>query len=118
MLHFLVYIASELNYSDKGSRFFDRDYGPSNSLFHFFAQRSSRSSPARTCDQDCLSPPMMHLDVGEVGRTLSMHRPLIYPARDMQQLSHLKGLRLLGRMIAPEVLEIWYRSPSPSARRE
>ena len=60
------WLPSEWNYSDKGSRFFDRDYGPSKSLFHVLAQRLTRSSPARTCNQDCLSPSQSHLDVDEV----------------------------------------------------
>ena len=49
------WIRSELNYSDEGSRFFDCDHDPSESLLQVLAQRLPRFSPARTCDQDCLS---------------------------------------------------------------
>ena len=38
------WIPSELNDSDNGSRFFDRSYDPSKSLFHVLAQRLTRSS--------------------------------------------------------------------------
>ena len=44
------WIPSELNYSGKGRRLFDRDYDPCKSLLHVFAQRLTQSSPARTCD--------------------------------------------------------------------
>ena len=44
----LIVQPSVLNYSDKRSRFFDRDY-------HVLAQLLTRSSPARTSDQDCFS---------------------------------------------------------------
>ena len=49
------WIPSELNYSDKGSRFFNGDHDPSKSLLHVLAQRLTRSSPERTSDQDCLN---------------------------------------------------------------
>ena len=68
-------IPSELNYSDKGSRFFDREYDPSKSLLHVLAQRL-RSSPSPTCDQDCYSPSLMDLDVGKVGLTSHIHVPI------------------------------------------
>ena len=45
---FVLSFRSELNYSDKGSCFFNRDYDPSKSLLHVLAQRSTRSSPAQT----------------------------------------------------------------------
>ena len=54
-------IQSELNYSDEGSRFFDRDYDPSMSVLHFFAQRLTWSSPRQTYDRDCFSPSTLHL---------------------------------------------------------
>ena len=68
---------SEFNYSDKGSRFFDRDYDPSKSLLHVLAQCLTRSSPARTSDQDCLSPSPMPLDVGKVDVTYCIHVPAV-----------------------------------------
>ena len=62
-----------MNYSDEGNLFFDRDYDPSKSLLHVLAQRLPRISPARTCDRDCLSSSLMHLDVGEVDFTSHIH---------------------------------------------
>ena len=48
---------------------------------HFFMflhrQCSTQSSPARTCDQDCLSPSLMHLDVGEVDLVSHVHVPAV-----------------------------------------
>ena len=76
VLHFR-WIPSELNYSDEGSRFFDQDYDPEQSNLHVLAQRSPRFSPARTCDQDCLSPSLTHLDVGEGDRTSHIHLPSV-----------------------------------------
>ena len=70
-------VASELNYSDEGSRFFDRDYDPTKSLLHALAQRLARSSPGRTSDQDCFSPSRMHLDAGEVDPTYHTHVPTV-----------------------------------------
>ena len=61
-----MWIPSELDYSDEGSRFFDHDYDPSKSLLHVLTQRFTRSSPTWTCDRDCLSPSLMHLDDGEI----------------------------------------------------
>ena len=58
------WIPSELICSDKGSRFFDRDYDPSKSLLHVLALHLTRPSPARTIDLDCSSLPLMHLDLG------------------------------------------------------
>ena len=63
------WIPSELNYSDKGSRFLDRDEDPSKSVLHVLAQCQPRISPARTCDQVCSFPSLMHLDVGKVALT-------------------------------------------------
>ena len=57
----LMWIPSELKYSDKGSRFFDRDDDPSNSLLHVLAQRFTRTSPSRASDEDCSSPSPMYL---------------------------------------------------------
>ena len=68
---------SQLNYSDMGNRFFDRDYDPIKLLLHVLAQRSTRSSPAPTSDQDRFSPSLMHLDVGEVGPTSHIHVPAV-----------------------------------------
>ena len=70
------WIPSELHYSNKGSRFFDRDYDPSKSLLRVLAQRLTRSSPAWTSDQDCSSPSLMHLDVGKVDFTYHVHVPV------------------------------------------
>ena len=42
------WILSESNYSDEGSRFFDRDHDPSKSLLQVLAQRLPRFSPAPT----------------------------------------------------------------------
>ena len=64
---------SELNYSDDRSRFFDSDYDPSKPPLHALAQRSARSSPARTSDQDCCSRSLMHQDAGEVDLTSKTH---------------------------------------------
>ena len=57
-------------------------------------------------DQDCSSPSLMHLDVGDVDfsshtpRSNHVHRPMISRvARDMQRLSRLSGLPLLGRIL-------------------
>ena len=64
----------------------------------------------------------MHPDVGEVDLASHAHVPantghlrhsrmISFFAPEMLRLSHLKGLPLLGEMIAPEVLEIrWVRS--------
>ena len=70
-------IPSELNCSDRGSRFFHRDYDSSKSLLHGHAQRLTRSSPTRTGDQDCFSPSRLHLDVGEVDFTSHIHVPAV-----------------------------------------
>ena len=90
----------------------DRDYHPSKSLLHVLAQRLTRSSPARTNDQDCLSPSLMHLDVGEVDLASHIHVPAVSvqlhaPSDDLSKctghaaaVSHLEGLPLLGGMIA------------------
>ena len=43
-------IPSQLNYSDKGSRFFDRDNDLNISLHHALAQRLTRTSPERTSE--------------------------------------------------------------------
>ena len=67
------WIPSEMNHADKCNRFFDRDYDPSKSL-HVPAQRSPRSSPARTIDQDSFSL-MMHPDVGDVDFTSHFQVP-------------------------------------------
>ena len=48
-----------------------------NYLLHVLAQRSPPFSPARTCDQDCLSPFLMRLDVGEVDSTSHIHVPAV-----------------------------------------
>ena len=71
------WIPSELNHSDKGSRFFDRDYDPSKSPLHALAQRLARSSTAGTSDQECSSPSLMHLDVGEADFTSHIHVPAV-----------------------------------------
>ena len=42
------WIPSELNYSEKGGRFLDRDYDLSKSLLNALAQRIARSSPSLT----------------------------------------------------------------------
>ena len=92
-----------VEFSDKKSRSFDRDHDPSKSLLHVLAQRLTRSSPERTCDQDCLSPSRMML-------------PLI--ARDMRRPSHLKGLPLLGEITTPDVSKIrWFMSLRSPRRR-
>ena len=44
------WIPSELNSSDKGSRFFDCDYDPNKSLLHVLAQRLPRLPRAQTGD--------------------------------------------------------------------
>ena len=67
------WIPSELNCSDEGSRFFDRVCDPSKSLLHFLAQRLTRTSPARTSDQDCSSPSPMHLYGGQVDFRYHIH---------------------------------------------
>ena len=67
------WIPSELHQSEKECRFFDHDYDTSTSLLHVLAQRLTRSSPARTCDLGCFSPPQMHLDVGKVDLTSHIH---------------------------------------------
>ena len=56
------WILSELNYSHKGRRFFDSDFDSSKSLLHVLAQRTTRASPAQTCDREFFSPSLMHLD--------------------------------------------------------
>ena len=53
-------IPSELSCSNKGSRFFDRDYDSSKSLLHALAQRFARSSPSRTKER---SAPLARGDV-------------------------------------------------------
>ena len=58
----------ELNYSDKGSRFFDREHDPSKSLLHFLAQRLPRFPHAQTGDRSPFPPSLMQLDDGEVDR--------------------------------------------------
>ena len=63
------WIPTELIHSDKGCRFFDRDYDSSNSGL-------TRSSPTRTSDQDCLPSSMMHLD-GEFGFGSHIHVPCV-----------------------------------------
>ena len=68
--------------------------------FRELAQRLTRSSPARTCDQDCISPSLMHQDDGEFDLAshvrvpaVSVHRPVTsLITRDMQRLSHLKSI--------------------------
>ena len=60
---------------DEGSRFFDRDYDLGKSLLHVLAQRSPLIPPTRTCDQDCQSPSLLHLNVGEVDRTSHLRVP-------------------------------------------
>ena len=71
------WIPSETNYSDKGSRFFDRDYDPSKSLLRVHAQRLTRISLTRTYGQDCLSPSPMHLDGGQVDLRSHIHVPSV-----------------------------------------
>ena len=66
-----------MNYSDKGSLFVDCDCDPSKSLLQVLAQRFTRSSPARTCDQDYVSPSKVHLDAGEDDRTSHVHVPAV-----------------------------------------
>ena len=61
-----IWIPSPIKYSAKGSRFFDRDYDPSKSLLHVFAQRLAWTSLARRSDQDCFSPCLMHVNAGEL----------------------------------------------------
>ena len=103
-----------MNQSDKGSRFFDRDYDPSKSLLRYLAQRLTRSCPARTSDQDCSSPSLMRLDVGAVDLTSHIHVPAVSvqshaPSDDLSNCkghapavsSH--GLPSLGRMTASAV---------------
>ena len=53
------------------------DYDPGISLLHFLAQFSPQCAPARTCDQVCPSPSLVHLDVGEVDRTSLFHVPVV-----------------------------------------
>ena len=65
------WIPSELNFLDEGSRFFDCDYASSKSLNHVLAQRFTRPSPARTCDQHCFSPTLMHLDADCISGLMS-----------------------------------------------
>ena len=69
-------IPSELNYSDKVSRLFDSGYDPSKSLLHVLV-RLTRSSLARTSNQNCSSPSLMHLDVGEVDLASHIHVPAV-----------------------------------------
>ena len=99
------WIPSELNFSDEGSRFFDRDCDSCKSLLHVLAQRSTRYSRAQTSDQDCFSPSLMHLDVGEVNLTSHIHVPAVSVHSHVPSnvLSNCKGhaaVPLLGRMIA------------------
>ena len=75
-------IPSELNYSDKGRRFFDRDHDLSKSSLHVLAQRLTRSSPTQTCDRDCLSPSLMHLDDDDNDADLASH--IFVPAVSVQ----------------------------------
>ena len=104
------WIPSELNYSDKGSCFFDRDYESSKSLLHALAQRLARSSPSRT-NPRLFSPSRLHLDAGDVNH--SSHTPTCpqsapdhknsqinsRAAQDMQRLSHLKVLPLRSKVL-------------------
>ena len=73
IFHIAFSYASELNYSDDGSRFFDRCYDPSKSLLHFLAWRLPRSSLARANDQHCSSTSSMHLDCGWPWTSVSNH---------------------------------------------
>ena len=41
------------------------------------AQRVTKSSPTQTCNQDCLSASLMHLDVGEVDLASHVHVPAV-----------------------------------------
>ena len=59
------WIPSEMYYSEKGSRFFDREK-MSKSLLRVLAQHFSRRSPSRAGDQDWCNPSPMHLDGGQV----------------------------------------------------
>ena len=108
-------IPSELNYSDKGSRFFHRDYDPSKSILGVFAQRFSRSSLAPTFDHDCLSPSLMYLEVGEVDFASHVHVPAVIvhssaPSDDLSDCAghtaavSSQGSSTRGGMIAPEVV--------------
>ena len=70
---FVLSFRLELNYSDKGSRFFDRGYDWSKSLLHVLAQCLPRISPARTCDQDWISRSL----IGEVDLRSHIHVPTV-----------------------------------------
>ena len=71
------WMPSELNYSDKGSRFLDRDLTRANHFFLLWHSAYTRSSPARTSDQDCFPPSLSYLDVGEVDLTSHVHVPAV-----------------------------------------
>ena len=73
----------ELNSSDKARRFFDHDYEPSKSLPHVLAQRLTRSSPARTCDQDSFLP---HRCTWTLVK-LTLHLTCTCPQRVSKQIS-------------------------------
>ena len=99
LCHIFWCIPSELTYFDLGSRFFDRDFDPSNSLLQIFC--TPRTSPVRIFDQDCLSPPMMHLDVGEIGRTSHIHVPAVSvqsnaPSADLSCTGHAAAVSSQG----------------------
>ena len=66
-------MSSDLKISDKGSRFFDRDYP----FLHLLAQRLTRASPSRASDQGCSSPSPMHLDGGQVDFGSHTHVPSV-----------------------------------------
>ena len=77
------WIPSELNHSDEGRGFFDRDRDSSKSLLHALAQRLARYKPSRT-SQDLFSPALRHLDAGGVDRTSHTHVPAVSVRSDMQ----------------------------------
>ena len=78
------WIPSELNHSDEGRRFFDRDRDSSKSLLHALAHRLARSAPSRTSGQDLFSPSLRLLDAGDVDHTSHTHVPAVSVRSDMQ----------------------------------
>ena len=71
------WIPFELNSSDKGSRFFDSVLTRANDFFMFLHIASHGLDRHWACDHDCLSPSLVHLDVGEVHLTSHIHAPTV-----------------------------------------
>ena len=87
-----TWIPSELNHSDKGSRFFDCNCDPSKSLLHVLTQRLTRTSPAQINDQNCTSPSPMHLGGVQIDLRSHLHEssanvPSIAPSDDVSSLA-------------------------------